>query len=59
LPIANKQKQKNMNATTIRNILIGYENQLAVATSKTEIEWLVGQINQAKIALATMATYTN
>ena len=57
MPIENKQKQKTMNATTIRNILIGYENQLDVATSKTEIEWLSSQINQAKIALATMAIY--
>ena len=51
-------KLNTMNADLLKNILIGYENQLTNAEIKKDlnaIEWLKAQIHEAKICLATMS----
>lgn len=51
-----------MNYLTIRNIITGYENQLAnaeIANDTNKIEWLKTQINEGHKALATATGYSN
>ena len=48
-----------MNYLTIRNIITGYENQLAnaeIAQDQNQINWLKKQIQDGYEALATKAT---
>lgn len=49
-----------MNYQTIRNIINGYEGQLAnaeIAKDNKKIEWIKEQINEGHKVLANMVTY--